>query len=265
MKISITILALFIVGYSMAAFGQPPKASLCLKRSETSTVKTCIACHNWASGTIGAREIKSGACTTKVTNTVASCLYYTGLIAAAKTYNDCRHCNKMTWMNITEKTKAVSSIACSNTAVSTTTCKAKVLNCSQNLCVDYGSSTYKVGCNQCAKGFISSGTKISATNTATTVLGYSACTATGAITNCELGDFQTPTKCYTCKSGYAVVTAATSCKAFTLDSNCRLLGTGDAECVECWMAYYFNLTKCILGANIMALGGLVMFVLAFFN
>merc|ERR1711953_135280 len=262
MKISFTILALCMIGYSIAAYGTPPKASLCQIRSATSGTNTCVGCFNWGSGTIGARELASAKCLVKVSNPVLNCLFYNNIISSTKKYEDCVVCNNKTWLNLTEASKNISKIECSDTAVKATTCKAKVANCLQSMCVDQTSKAL-VGCKQCMKGYLASGTVLTGTDTSTK-LGYTAC-AKSAIANCDLGLFNDPKKCYTCATGYVVVTAKTSCSAYTKDANCRELGSGDTECIECWYSYYFELSKCILGANIMALGGLVMFVLAFFN
>jgi len=82
MKISITILALFVIGYSTAAtLGLPVKTSYCMGRLASKT--GCKSCFNWGSGTIGARELLTEKCAAKVSNVVAGCLMYNGTIAKA--------------------------------------------------------------------------------------------------------------------------------------------------------------------------------------
>jgi len=88
-------------------------------------------------------------------------------------------------------------------------------------------------------------------------VGYTAC-ATMTITNAEYGLNTNSAHVYSCKSGYAVANANTSCTAFTTDSNCRKLGSTGAYCGQCWYAYYFTTTTCTLGANLMAFAGLVL-------
>jgi len=267
MKISITILALFVIGYSTAALGTPAKTAYCMGRK--ATVHTCSSCFNWGTGTIGAREYLASnhTCLIKVSKPVTDCLIYNGVITATKGFDDCLVCNKKIWLNIVENAGAITSRACSDTAVKATKCTTKIANCGQNMCVNNTASSGKTtpGCRQCMKGYVGATPVTTAKSASPPTIGYTTCTLTGALKNCELSMFNNALHCYTCKSGFAVASAQTSCATFTLDSNCRKLHTGDAACVECWHSYYFNLAKCVLSANIMALGGMVMFVLAFFN
>jgi hypothetical protein len=68
--------------------------------------------------------------------------------------------------------------------------------------------------------------------------------------NCEYvqqtGQGQTDYNCYSCKSGYAVVSTLKSCAAFTGDPNCRLLATGNTFCHYCWHSYYWDKLICKL-------------------
>merc|ERR1712017_15727 len=101
MKISITILALFVIGYSTASSpSAPAKTAYCMERS-TDKAK-CTQCFNWGTGTIGARELKASVntCLVKVTNAVTGCLMYSGKITSTKLVTDCLACNKLTWLNI---------------------------------------------------------------------------------------------------------------------------------------------------------------------
>lgn len=257
MKFIITILALCMIGYTFAAQGTPAASSYCMGNNDGAT--TCSACFNWGSGTIGARQLASNACSTKVANTVTDCKFYKGTITSTKSTSDCMVCNNKTYLNIKDHATASSiTVACSNTASSTTTCKAAVSNCDQTFCFTNTSSTVNTGCKQCSTGYTGSGTQ-------TSNVGYASCSKTGAITNCGLHSYALKTKCYTCNTGYAVASAETSCTAFTTDANCRMLSSGGSYCKECWHSYYFTTTTCTLAANILALGGMFMFVLAFFN
>merc|ERR1712066_243680 len=175
MKISITILALFVIGYSTATLGTPAKTSYCMGRVDKKT--TCSACFNWGTGTVGARELSStGTCLIKVTNAVTSCLIYNGKITKTKAYNDCIACNKKIWLNIAETKQAITSIGCSDTAIVAKTCLSKVLNCGQNMCPsDVTNSKVHPGCRQCAKGYIGL-TKIENTASTKAIMGYKTCT-----------------------------------------------------------------------------------------
>jgi len=256
----ITILALCFVGSTFTAQGTPAAASYCMGNNDNAT--TCSACFNWGSGTVGARQLAISACGTAVANTVASCKYYTGTNTSTVSLQDCMVCDSMTWLNLTDHLTAGSRVrACSDTAVNTTTCTAVPSNCDQGLCYVNASGTASVGCRLCSSGYKGSGTAISSNDGN---VGYPTCVSQ-TITNCDLPSATAATDCYTCNSNYAVVTAGTSCTAFTTDSNCRKLGTGDTYCSQCWHAYYFTTTTCTLTAKIFAFSGLVIAFLAFMN
>jgi len=152
-----------------------------------------------------------------------------------------------TWVN------ASTTLACTDTALTLTgaTC-AEISNCEQTLC--YDGTTDTVACGVCKKNYYGS------TWEAVNGSGSAACTATPTITNCEQ-QFQssaTVNKCYTCKSNFAVANDELSCVAYTTDSNCRSLQTGNAACRNCWHAYYWNATVCKLAAKILAVGLLAL-------
>jgi len=252
-----------MIGYSLAALGSPTADKYCMKRMDAAD--TCDACFNWGDGgTIGAREIATNACGTAVSNTVTDCMVYNGAITSTKQSNDCLLCKNKVYLNISETAGLPSVLTCSDTASVPTTCTAAVTNCGQTMCyTDVATSTSKVGCRVCSKGYKGSGTQIVDTAGTPLNLGYDSC-ATQTLTNCDLASPESNTKCYTCATGFAVDSAETACAAFTTDANCRMLHT-DSLCIECWYSYYFTASVCTLTANIMALGGMVMFVLAFFN
>merc|ERR1711939_320337 len=106
-KMKFTIVALCIIGYTFAAQGTPAATSYCQGNVEGAT--TCSSCYNDGVNTsIGARQLASSACATKVANTVTSCKYYNPTITATKTVNDCLECNSMTWLNVTNNATAAS-------------------------------------------------------------------------------------------------------------------------------------------------------------
>jgi len=251
----ITILALCLVGYTYTAQGTCAAASHCMGCTDDAT--TCFACFNWGSGKIGAKQLATNACANAVANTVTDCKYYKGTITATKSSSDCAVCNSKDWLNVVDNNTAASiAITCSDTATNTTTCNAKVSNCMQSLCYTAAGGTVTKGCAMCDKGYTGSGTQVS-------TLGYTACSTTGVVTNCEYGLASDNTKCYSCKSDYAVASTDTSCTAFTTDSNCRKISS--TWCHECWHSYYFSSQKCTLAAKLFIYSGLIAAVLAFLN
>jgi len=131
-------------------------------------------------------------------------------------------CNKKIWMNIVEATGVLAATTCSDTAIVTATCKTKVANCGQSFCTNNtATKKARVGCRQCMKGYVGATQMKDTHGTKALVLGYSTCTLTGHIKNCALSMYNNALHCYTCNSGFAVASIFTSCKAFTLDSNCR--------------------------------------------
>merc|ERR1712159_321999 len=118
-KMKFTIVALCIIGYTLAAQGSPAASSYCNANMDNLT--TCAACYNDGLNTsIGARELLAGACTVKVTNAVTGCRYYNPLIAAAKNIGDCLECNALTWYNVQANAVAASIVlGCSATGIDT--------------------------------------------------------------------------------------------------------------------------------------------------
>jgi len=102
------------------------------------------------------------------------------------------------------------------------------------------------------------------TGTLTANVGYASCTTTGIITNCSIANPILNTACFEAATGYAVNNAGTGVTAFTTDANCRQLGTGNTYCGQCKNGYYFTTTVCTLGAQLMAVSGLIMAAF-FFN
>merc|ERR1712007_43795 len=88
-------------------------------------------------------------------------------------------------------------------------------------------------------------------------LGYTTCVA-NTISNAMNGSPMDNTKVYTCMKGFSVAYNELSCTAFTTDEACRKLGSTNAYCGQCWYSYYFSTTTCTLGANLLALCGIVM-------
>merc|ERR1712183_574465 len=164
-------------------------------------------------------------------------------------------CNSKDWYNVTDNATNASIIrACSNTALDATTCAAVVANCDQSLCFKSTGNVYTKGCSQCSSGYKGGATAVTDSDGQT--IGFTDCVAS-TIANVDLMMGGSNTLGVTCKSGYAVANNGASCIAFTTDSNCRNLGTGNTYCAGCWFGYYFNLTVCQLASSMMAFGGIV--------
>jgi len=238
---------LVIAAICAAAFAAPTcvKTNYCMG-CHASTADTCVSCFNWMAGKVGPRTLNSTTnCQTALTTRVVTdCKVYNGSVATpagTKLSSDCQVCNK----DFKNWTNSSSTLACSNTALTLTgtTC-AKVANCMQVLCND--DTTDSFGCVMCNKNY-SGATYVNST------VGTSSCTKTNAVTNCEVmyyGSSISDKYCHYCKSGFAVANANTSCVAFTTDSNCRHLQSGDTACRTCWDAYYWDATKCKLAAKV---------------
>jgi len=102
--------------------------------------KSCSACFNSASGTIGARELGSTKCLVKVSNTVTDCKYYDGKITTTQNKADCQTCNSKAYINIFDNAnEAGVVVTCSDTVIDTNSpvvCTAGPLNnCDQLLCL----------------------------------------------------------------------------------------------------------------------------------
>lgn len=208
------------------------------------TADACTSCFTYKSGKVGPRALVSSACTTALTTRlVTDCKIYSGGITSAtgtKAATDCTVCDK----DFKNWTVTGTVLACSATAVTLTTACTKVANCMQTVCVK--DTTESFGCSICNKNY-SGATYVNAT------AGTSSCTKTNAITNCEVMYYTSSIAnkaCHYCKTKYAVKQDDSACVAYTTDSNCRKLHTGDAQCEVCWDAYYWNLTKCKLSAKV---------------
>jgi hypothetical protein len=166
-------------------------------------------------------------------------------------------CDGKDWLNITGHATAASIVnACSNTALVAATCSTKITNCNQSFCHTTAGATTTAGCRVCDSSYKGSGTLIAG-------VGYASCVAQ-TIANCDVGNPFLNTTCYNCKSGYAVSTDSLSCVAFTTDSNCRQLGTGNTYCSQCDDGYIFNLLVCESSAKLVAVFGLALAAF-FFN
>jgi hypothetical protein len=218
-----TIVALCIIGATLAAQGTPPSTSFCQGNTDGSVA--CSSCHN--SGT-NARYLASNTCTSLVTNVVTNCKYYNPAITTTKQATDCLQCSSKTWLNIT-MTGTVPAITCSDTAAVTATCATSLTNCEQSVCYTSSASATNVACASCSSGYMGSGTVVFA--------GYPSC-ITNTLANCDVA-FNSTT-CSLCKSGYKVAVSGGACVAFTVDSNCRQLGTGNAYCGQCNYDKIFN-------------------------
>ena len=75
--------------------------------------------------------------------------------------------------------------------------------------------------------------------------GGSLCIEGSNIPNCigEMG-----TKCVFCGSGFGVSHNESSCEAYTVDMNCRMLNSF-GTCMNCWYAYYWDTNQCKLSGG----------------
>jgi hypothetical protein len=273
------IIALAIIGYTIAGQGFPIAASLCMGNVDSSV--SCSACYNYGLGTIGARQLLGGGCTIALVNPVTDCLWYSGVNTATKLLTDCGQCNNKAWMNIGVVT-GTTTIACSATSTDTTTnCTTVVPNCDQSYCYTTDNANYVNGCRQCSTLKMGAGT--------VTLVGYPTCAA-GNIADCSIYDALNSAKCWICATSFAVNNDLTGCVAFTTDAACRFLSAGNTFCKECKNNYYFNNTVCTLGydstatttsstttssttaatttctgANLMAVSAFLAALLVFFN
>jgi len=224
---------------------------------------TCDSCFNWnlsTNASYKAKQLASAACTTNVANTVTDCKYYKGTIGSTKSKTDCIECNSKTWLNITDHATAGSeTIACSATALSSTNCASAVSNCSQSICYKPTSGNEKTLCAKCASGYTGSGTLQAG-------VGYPTCSTTGIVANCDVHDTLDNTKCYQCKTGYAVASTEKACTTFTSDTNCRKISADSTPfCTQCKSMYYFDSKTCKLQSSLMMFSGLILAALMFFN
>jgi len=258
MKLSTILIALVAIQATLAAQGTPAATSLCMGNTDDST--NCSSCYNWGPGTIGARMMVANVCTPALTNKVTDCQVYSGSAGSNKSVTDCSICDGKDWLNLTTNAAPASRvIACSNTALDKTACASTISNCKQSICLKDG-STYKAYCSMCDSGYKPSGTQVTVEGNP---MWYTACTS-GSLTEAKYYSGMNPLHAYTCSSDFAVANDNLSCKAFTKDSNCRKLGTGNTYCGECWYSYYFDTTTCKLAAGLMAFGGIVMAALTVF-
>jgi hypothetical protein len=175
---------------------------------------------------------------------VADCLWYWGKMQSnIKTVQNCGMCRNKTWMNIGDNDDHAAgvSVVCHDTPTNAASCDHPIANCDQSVCYTYGGAHTK-GCKWCAKGYVGSGTNLPN-------VGYTACTTTGALTNCDYANPYNKLKCYLCAQGYAVAANETSCVTYDTDPHCRLLASG-GWCRECKTNFIFDTTKCKLNKNI---------------
>jgi len=273
------------IGYTVPVQGTPAASSYCAGNVDGAT--TCTGCYNYTLGTIGARQLLSGACAAVVANTVTDCKIYNNVISATKALGDCEICSTKTWLNITDHATAASIVAgCSNTAAVAATCTTASIptNCDQAVCFTTSAGVTSVGCRSCTTLY--KGSSVAIAN-----VGYPTCVlASSAIANCSIYGAYDITKCEVCITNFAVNAAGALCTAFTTDAGCRQLATGNTYCGKCKDNYYFTTTTCTIGytvpaasstttaassttagtcattaANMIAVSALIMSLLFFFN
>jgi len=260
------IVAIFLfvslVSFVHSAAPTCPAANYCMACGITNA-DACAMCFNYKKGKVGPKLMTGVSqavgthCQTAMTTEVANCKIYDGSGSNTTTANKCLLCESNHFKNLTYTGGALTTIACSKTAITLSTACAKIDNCEQMVCKD--DTTDAHGCQFCKKGYYN--------GTYVTGMGSSNCIKGVTITNCEMS-YATGTTthgCYYCKSGYAVNAANdTGCTAYTTDSNCRKLqldGT-TTYCYSCWDAYYWNATKCKLSAGVVVMGA-VMALMSF--
>merc|ERR1712226_705840 len=218
MKLLIVTLILALAGVSMTA-PSCVATNYCMG-CDASIANKCVSCFNWKAGTVGPRYLASDTCTNKrSTSLITDCKIYSG--TSGNTVGDnCMVCDSKDWYNMT--TYGTAAYACSNTSLSSTTCKSTISNCEQSVCLTTAASTFYTGCRMCKSGYAPGGYNSTSTMMTT-------CGTTGKITNCD----------YHSNSG-------------------SLQNSTTATCRECWHSYYWNATVCKLKSGLMAVGAAML-------
>lgn len=244
----LSIAALVSYGYTVSCTA----TNYCMGCSSSTTNK-CVSCFNWGSGSVGVRALNNSAspinCITAAPTAMktSDTKIYSNAITTTgttKSYNTSAICNK----DFRNWTATGSTLACSNTKLSTVTSCAKISNCMSTTCFD--STTDTVTCEYCKKNY--SGSSYDTTNSA----GGTACASYSSISNCEYYYMSGSSthSCVSCKSKYAASYGNASCTSFTTDSNCKSLQSGNTTCRQCWDAYYWNTSTCKLAGSILVTG-----------
>jgi hypothetical protein len=132
-------------------------------------------------------------------------------------------------------------------------CK-EIEHCKTVVCFKPSSGDLTSACRMCDKGYY--GSSWEATNST----GSEVCTKGMGIGNCELTRQVGASShiCYACEKNYTVDFDQTGCIAWTIDSNCRRLQTGNKDCYYCWHSYFWASNVCKLGSYLMGCMGIVV-------
>merc|ERR1712226_778839 len=235
-KMKLFTLAVIACVAAYALAGTCAAANYCLS---CSAANVCTRCHNWGSGSLGARYLASNACANALANanvTTTDIKFYAGDFTVSNTVAvtwSGAMCDGSKHWRATSHTNPVKG-ACIDKPSAVT----EIADCKYRSIDQTASATYVAYCTLCDKG--------KAGNAA-----YTSCSGS-AMSNC---DYQSGTDCYYCKTDYAVnfTGSPLTCVSYTTDNNCRVLLSAGV-CGTCWDAYYFNGTTCKLFAKIFAAG-----------
>lgn len=248
--------------------------SMCMGCDAT-TADKCTQCYNGVVATYGPRALVSNACSTKLTEFTGCTIYRSTLTAAAMPTSGNYPCWKCATGKVNTATLS-SGVATTGgittTIVGLTTAYAAscadsnptggvqaLTNCSSLVAVpDTNDAAAGQMCLITADGYMHD-----IATSATDAIGKQALTQTGVATGCKNYIYtmaSTPTStCHDPTSGNAINAAGTAGVAFTTDTSCRQLATGDLVCGVCTDAYWFGGAKCYLTARMLALSAAALF------
>ena len=154
----------------------------------TTTQDTCTACFNWGEGgTIKARSLVSGGCTTVQSILVSKCKFYSGGVES-NDVNNCQMCahDFMNW------DVSSSTAVCGDDPFSGC---LQINYCLLTVCVKAADGTVKAVCRMCKRGYVATGEF--------NVSGRPVCIKGKMVINCEYvyTGTQKPT-CFACDKNY---------------------------------------------------------------
>lgn len=247
----IIILIALPKGAQCQSLTQCKKSSYCLGCDSVIQDK-CTACFNGGLSGIGTRELSfdpvQGVNNCKnflvEERRIKGCKYYSGseTTGGQNDVNTCFRCEEayLNWDELTLKAECsdIKGLGCKDL-------EKPIPNCLSTVCFS-GRSGNSYGCRMCDKKY--SGYIWDENNNA----GSLVCMKIIVISNCEFSrQVSTSTFfCYSCLVGFAVSSNETQCVAFTKDTTCRKLGSGNTQCEYCWDGYYWDTVKCILAGYI---------------
>jgi len=212
----------------------------------------------------------SSNCSTKLTNTITDCEFYSGTLYNSNTTSypnryTCLKCKKSYY--IMEKTTSTANVSASCSSSKGTGCTGTIDNSLQTVCYNYYDSTNSATfssqfANICKNGYLPVENDIWDLGALKCVKG------TPNIANCRYlystGKQNVAAGCSGCNKNFSKSSYG-YCVGYTTDENCREVNSSDEGCVKCWFAYYFSGTTCTLYSQLLLLQFISLFgLLAFF-